>query len=117
MRCTITFLCLTFLFTFTGCVNDHFEQPSPKEDLIEKLIRSEEGQAALFQGKVVVLKKEYCMTEDCEAFFEKSKDQVRIYSLPDAFMSGISGGLIIHAINMEKGEIVVETEAGLKVIR
>ena len=108
-------LLLLFISTIQlGCDSKNFDQPEIRQDLIQQLINSPKTQTARYDGKIVIVKKDYCKITNCEEYFNENRDQILIYSMEDAFMRGISNYVIIERIDLEEGTMTINRRTGKK---
>lgn len=112
MEAKVLLLLLLISTIQLSCDTKNFEQPEIKQDLIQQLINSPRTQPVRYNGKIVIVKKDYCRISNCEKYFNENRDQILIYSMEDAFMRGISNYLIIERINLEEGTMTINRRTG-----
>lgn len=74
--------------------------------LINQLILNEQIKPAVHNGKLAILKSEFCVSNDCAIFFKDYTEKIGIYSKGDLFQRGISVCIEIEIFDEKKGLII-----------
>jgi len=111
----VTLFFLLGLF-FHNCNNSTSVDSSLKEKLVEWFISSKDLDFTKNkEGRLVVLKDDYCKEENCEQYFKAYSTAFTFYSREDIFMRAIKNYIVIQDINEQRGEIKIKKVNGKQI--
>lgn len=97
----IIFICVLFV----SCNKESLSEIEKKDELVHKLIDDSVLESIKTNGKIIVLRDDYCKNNDCEKIFACHDDQFILYSIDEIFMRGISKYIDIEDIDKNRGEL------------
>ena len=96
-----------------SCTNQN-NVTTEKKALIEKLIVEAAKTSIKGTDKVVILKTEYCLQNDCDAYFKEYEDKIILYTKEELFMRGLSTYNAIMNIDNRSIKIIKRNKQGGK---
>jgi hypothetical protein len=108
MKLNIFFLFLVINVFSTKSIAQNHEFLSKQEILIKKMILSEHIKPAISNGKIMILKSEYCTKHDCSTFLKDYKEKIQLCTKSDLFQRGLSIYLEIKSFNQKEGVLIVK---------
>lgn len=98
MKVTIFYIFL--VFTILSCTNTDQVQDTVKDALIKKTLQNKSFDIVKNQqGKLIILKNDYCENFDCVNYFKGYESEVIFYGKEDLFMRGIRNYVKFSDIN------------------
>ena len=91
-----------------SCSSENQSPIEIKEQLIGELTNHSKVNALFNDGKIIILKSDYCADFDCEDIFINYTDKVQLLSRAEVFMKGlaIKGYLSIENIDTQSGRLI-----------
>lgn len=97
------YTCLFLLFFFCSCKQNTLDPYSKEQALFSRFSNTDSIYPA-FQNLsfVPVLENPFCLDNDCASMFEHHGLKVKIYTIEDLFMRGLSEYLIVKDIDTQE---------------